>query len=466
MNVQDDAPAIRQARSDLEDFDSVVRMTAMRRWTLVLIALGEFVDGYDLIVIGGALLLLKPAFHLSASETGVLGAGAFFGAAAGLLVFGEVTDRLGRRNVFLYNFAFFVVFALISAFVANFAELLTFRILLGAVIGTDIATSMTFLAEISPRQHRGSWTGALPQVAWTLGALVSLLVALALFDAVGADAWRWMFALGAVPALVVLVGRRTIPESPRWLLAEGRHDEAEAAMRKLGLTAVAPAARRPEPAADTHLVALRPGSQGTYLDIFKKPYTAGAILAIVIVGLTPLVGAPASVIAPYVLHYVGLLGATASLKGSMFIWIGGLAGSLIAFATIDRIGRLVSSAISLFGAFVCLVLLAVLQGHPTPFVAIYILLGALTWFGASSFWALPTELLPTHLRARGQGLGNGLARAVVGATTWMVPAGIAALGFKTTIILLGACGIPLGIYALLGRKFEPRGRRLDEVPTP
>lgn len=464
MAIPSDMTGIGRAQADLEEFDTAVRMTAMRRWTLLLIALGEFVDGYDLIVIGGALLLLKPQFHLSASETGILGAGAFFGAAAGLLVFGEVTDRVGRRNVFLYNFGFFVVFALLSAFVTNFGELLACRVLLGAVIGTDIATSMTFLAEISPRQSRGSWTGALPQVAWTVGALVSLLVALALFNTVGAEAWRWMFALGALPALVVLVGRRTIPESPRWLVAQGRADDAAASMVKLGLSPAAPG-HRTKPAVSEAVIALRPGSEASYLDIFKRPYTGAAILAIVIVGFTPLVGAPASVIAPYVLHYVGLLGPTAALKGSMFIWIGGLVGSIVAFLTIDRIGRLVSSAISVFGAFVCLVLLALLTGHATAFVAVYVVLGALTWFGASSFWALPTELLPTHLRARGQGLGNGLARGVVGATTWIVPAGIAALGFEPTIILLGACGIPLGIYALLGRRFEPRGRPLDEMPS-
>lgn len=210
-------------------------------------------------------------------------------------------------------------------------------------------------------------------------------------------------------------------------------------------------------------LAVRSGSQGSYLDVFKRPYRAQAVLAIVIVGFTPLFGAPASVVAPYVLHYVGLLGATASLKGSMFIWIGGLVGSIVAFLTIDRIGRLVSTAISAFGAFVCLVLLTQLTGHATAFVAIYVLLGALTWFGASSFWVLPTELLPTHLRARGQGLGNGLARAMVGATTWIVPAGIAAFGFTSTIIILGGCGVPLGVYALLGRRYEPKGRDLDEI---
>lgn len=440
----------------LDTFDTI-RMTPQRLWTLILLALGEFVDGYDLIVIGGALLLLKPQLHLSASQTGLLGAGAFFGAGAGLFAFGEITDRIGRRNVFLYNFIFFVVFAVLSAFVTNYAELLTVRILLGAVIGTDIATSMTFLAEISPRRSRGSWTGAMPQIMWSLGAIVSLLVALVLFDHAGKDAWRWMLGLGAVPALVVLLGRRTIPESPRWLLAAGRAADAEAAMRKLGLSASQDA-----PAA-TAVPASQPGTQGRYWDIFRRPYTGQASLAIVIVGLTPLLGAPASVLAPYLLHFVGLLGATAALKGSLFTWVGGLAGSIVAFLTIDRIGRLASAAISTLGAFVVLTLLALTTGQHAVFVGLFVVLGFLTWFGASSFWALPTELLPTHLRARSQGLGQGITRCIVGATTWMVPAMITALGFKATVIMLGAAGIPLGAYAIWGRRYEPKQKTLEEI---
>jgi len=87
----------------------------------------------------------------------------------------------------------------------------------------------------------------------------------------------------------------------------------------------------------------------------------------------------------------------------------------------------------------------------------------LIWFGASSFWALPTELLPTNLRARAQGIGNGLARAMVGATTWIVPTGITTIGFKGTFLALGACGVLIGIYALTGLRFEPKGRDLDEL---
>ena len=443
----------------LQEFDSVVRMTPIRRRAMILIALGEFLDGYDLISIAGALLLLHARFNMTPSQTGLLGASAFFGAAIGLLIAGSIADRIGRRIVFLHNFWLFVILSLLAAAVTNYTELLIVRALLGVAIGADIATSMTLLGEISPRHSRGGWTGAVPQIAWTLGALCSLAVAIILINLTGPVAWRWLFGLGAIPALVILIGRRTLPESPRWLLSRGRTAEADAAMRLFGIEPRAPTTT---PSPDTP-VATAGGTAGSYLDIFRAPYTRQACLAIIIVGFTPLVGAAASVVAPYVPHFVGLLGPLAALKGGMLIWVGGLVGSILAFLTIDRIGRIWSTAISVWGCAVCMGLLILLMRVPAAFVTVYTIFGALVWFGASSFWVLPTELLPTHLRARAQGIGNGLARFMVGMTTWILPTGIATLGFQGTFLALAACGVMLGVYALTGLKFEPRGRELDEL---
>lgn len=447
------------AESQLREFDTVVRTTPIRRRAMILIALGEFLDGYDLISIAGALLLLHSRFNMTPSQTGLLGASAFFGAAIGLLIAGSIADRIGRRIVFVHNFWLFVILSLLAAAVTNYTELLMVRALLGVAIGADIATSMTLLGEISPRRSRGGWTGAAPQIAWTLGALCSLVIAVILIDVTGPLAWRWLFGLGAIPALVILIGRRTLPESPRWLLSRGRTAEAEAAMRLFGIEQPS----RPATSSAAAPAVTKGGAVGSYPDIFRAPYTRQACLAIIIIGFTPLVGAAASVVAPYVLHFVGLLGPVAALKGGMLIWVGGLVGSIVAFLTIDRIGRIWSTVISVWGCAACMGLLILLMQVPAAFVTVYAIFGALVWFGASSFWVLPTELLPTHLRARAQGLGNGLARFMVGVTTWIVPTGIATLGFQGTFLALAAAGVMLGIYALTGLRFEPRGRDLDEL---
>jgi len=180
-------------------------MTRPRRRALVAIGLGEFVDAYDLIVISGALLVLKPHFHLTTGQLGWLSAAAFFGSAVGALFFGDLADRIGRRRVFVLNLVAFVGLALVSAVVTELWMLFVVRVLIGVAIGADIAATISFLAELSPKGSRGGWTGAMPQITWSLGAICSVLVAAGLYVLVGSESWRLMFAVGALPAVVVLL---------------------------------------------------------------------------------------------------------------------------------------------------------------------------------------------------------------------------------------------------------------------
>src|SRR5690349_19992939 len=196
-------------------------MTRPRRRALIAIGLGEFVDEYDLIVISGLFYAHKPHYHLSTGEVGWLGAAAFFGSAVGAEFFGDLTDRIGRRRVFIVNLVAFVGLALLSAVVTEVWMLFVVRVLIGVAIGADIAASIAFLAELSPRGSRGGWAGAMPQIAWSLGAMCAVLAAAGLYVLVGTESWRLMFALGALPAVGVLIVRRSLPDSPRWLLAQG-----------------------------------------------------------------------------------------------------------------------------------------------------------------------------------------------------------------------------------------------------
>src|SRR5438270_4460979 len=207
-------------------------MTPTRRRGLIAIGLGEFVDAYDLIVISGALLALQSHFHLDKGQVGWLSAAAFFGSAAGALFFGDLADRIGRRRVFVLNLVAFVGLALASAAVTDVWMLFVARILMGVAIGADIAASISFLAELSPRGSRGGWTGAMPQITWSLGALTAILLDAGLYVVAGSQAWRLMLAAGAVPAVVVLLLRRSLPDSPRWLLARGRVDDAVTAFEQ------------------------------------------------------------------------------------------------------------------------------------------------------------------------------------------------------------------------------------------
>ena len=155
-------------------------LSRSQRYAAGLIAFGEFIDGYDLLVMGAAVILLRKQFGLTPQEVGLLGASTFMGAVVGLLVFGDLSDRVGRRSIFVINLFFFVVFAIASAFVNNVTRLFIMRILVGIGVGMDIPTSTAYLAEIAPAKQRGAVLGSLLNMMWILGAMTSTLLAIPL----------------------------------------------------------------------------------------------------------------------------------------------------------------------------------------------------------------------------------------------------------------------------------------------
>jgi MFS transporter, putative metabolite transport protein len=435
----------------LEHFDEV--MTPTRRRALITIALGEFVDGYDLIVIGGALLALKPQWNLTTGQTGLLGAITFFGSAAGAVVFGDLADRVGRRRIFVINLIAFVGLTLLSAVVSDYSLLLVIRALIGVAIGADIAASMSFLTELSPRASRGAWTGAFPQLAWTIGAMTSVLIDTALLAWGGPDGWRWMLALGAIPAVVVLLLRRSLPDSPRWLLSQGRDREALAAFRDLGIPGELHAGERLP-----YRQSLR-----AFGEVFRSPWTAAAIFAVLVTGLSAYVGGASSVLGPYVFEQIGHLSIVSSELAGAVIWAGGIAGSVTAFFVLDRIGRVQCVAIGLTGIFAVYLLMITAAWGTHWLVPLYFVQGFFTWVGASATWILAAELLPTRLRGRSLGLAHGFSRANLGVTAWITPPLLATLGFRPLVMIFGAVGLVLSAYSLTARRADATGRSVDEA---
>jgi MFS transporter, putative metabolite transport protein len=448
------------AGSWLGAFDDEVRMTRQRRRALVAIGLGEFVDAYDLIVISGALLVLKPHFHLSTGEIGWLSAAAFFGSAAGALFFGDLADRIGRRRVFVLNLVAFVGLALVSAVVTQLWMLFAVRILMGVAIGADIAASISFLAELSPKGSRGGWTGAMPQITWSLGAMCAVLVAAGLYVLVGSESWRLMFAVGALPAVAVLLLRRSLPDSPRWLLSQGRVAEAVAVFEQFGVS-VRDRSPLVAPAVPPGLVTGVRARLEPYAKLFAGERRGAVVFAILMIGLIPLNGIGQSVLTQYVLNEFGHLSKVGSLLGASVIWIGALAGSYLAWRTLDRIGRITSIVAALVGFVVVYLLWATVASGTSWLVPLYCLLGVVTWWGASACWPLPSELAPTEVRARAQGLGSGLQRVSIGVNVLFIPHELAWIGFRATLLVAAGISVALIPLALWGRRFEPSRKSLE-----
>src|SRR4051812_1591625 len=204
----------------------------LRRLTLAP-AWGEGVGGYDLGVLSVVLPLIATSMHISPLWAGLIGASSLIGIFLGSPIVGYLTDRFGRRRPFLIDIVAFVILGLLQGVVTEPWQLFVVRLLLGVAIGAEYAIGAAMLAEFAPTRGRGRRLSKL-LVFWYAGYLVSVVTAYALVDLAGWS-WRWVLVTSAVPALVVLALRIGLPESPRWLVHQGRVDEARAVVdRHLG----------------------------------------------------------------------------------------------------------------------------------------------------------------------------------------------------------------------------------------
>ena len=385
-------------------------------------ALGEFVDGYDMIVITVASIVLVPVFHLSPAAAGFLVSSAFIGAGFASLLLGDVVDRIGRLTVFTVDLILFVILAIFAALSTNYVELLTIRFFMGVGVGIDITASLPYLAEVSPKHTRGRILGSLPMLTWAFGALSSILLAVLLLSLFGSEAWRWMLGLSAIPALVTIGLRSRLPESPRWLESRGQVEDAKRSYKKFGV--------------ESALTSPKVSKKG-----FAKLLRGfGAILSVVLIinFVQALGGAVASVGTPYVFRYGALLGLNTAVAFSAFVWVGDILGVFVSVAVIDRISRRHTWYLSqTTNGFLGILIALAIMYKSFFLLPLFFLFGVCNWIGGSPLTVMwPTELFPTSMRGKSTGLGNTALRWGIALLAFILPVGIAAIGAVSTLLLL------------------------------
>lgn len=214
------------------------------RWHwLVVIGLGTvwILDGLEVTIVGSMSDALKPegtGLGLSSFQIGAAGATYVAGACLGALFFGQLTDRFGRKKLFLLTLGVYTVATVLTAFAPNPAWYFGARFLTGAGIGGEYAAINSAIDELIPAEYRGRVDVAINGSFW-VGAAGGALLTIPLLDPTVIDqawGWRLAFGLGAILAVGILLVRRNVPESPRWLFIHGRDEEAERIVKDIERT--------------------------------------------------------------------------------------------------------------------------------------------------------------------------------------------------------------------------------------
>ncbi|HZW52858.1 MAG TPA: MFS transporter, partial [Candidatus Elarobacter sp.] len=200
---------------------------------MVVIGLGItwILDGLEVTIVGSInpTLASKQGLSFTATETGFAATAYLVGAVIGALGFGYLTDRFGRKRLFLITLGWYLVCTTLTAFAWDFWSFAVFRALAGMGIGGEYSAVNSAIDELIPSHRRGTADIAI-NGSWWIGTLIGALVSIPLLDGrffPPSLGWRLAFGFGALLAVMVLFLRKSLPESPRWLLTHGRHGDAE-----------------------------------------------------------------------------------------------------------------------------------------------------------------------------------------------------------------------------------------------
>lgn len=402
-------------------------------------ALGGLLFGFDTGVISGAILFISKQFQLSALANGTVVSSVLFGALFGAVLSGRVSDYFGRRRLLLAIGVIFIIGTVASAIAPTVAWLIAGRIVVGFAIGISSFTVPLYLAELAPANLRGALVSA-NQLAITIGILLSYFVDLAFAKNGG---WRWMMAVGIIPAAGLLFGMIFLPESPRWLMLKGLHEKAKTVLQSIRsvTTDIQPEINEIQKALNQE--------KGDWRMLFQPWLRPALIAGFGMAFLQQATGINTIIYyAPTVLQMAGFHDATGAILATAGVGIVNVLFTVLALPLIDTIGRRPLTLVGLAGMALGLGSLSFAFHHAGGIT------GALKWVALGSMilyiacfafsmgimaWLIISEVFPLRIR--------GLANSLAVAATWGINM-IIAFTFLTLIQLLGASSTFL-IYCLI-----------------
>jgi sugar porter (SP) family MFS transporter len=423
-------------------------------------ALGGMLFGYDIGVISGAILFITNEFALSAGIEEVVVSSVLLGSLGGALVGGSLADRLGRRRLLIGAAIVFGLGAVGAALAPGTTWLIGARVVAGLAIGIASFVSPLYISEIAPVEIRGKLV-SINQVALTSGIVISYLVD---YVFAGAQAWRWMFALAAIPAAAFGVGLMFIPDSPRWLVGKGRTDEARSVLKRL---------RAPENV-ESELIKIKHGAaqqKAHWSELFNPNLRAPMIVGIGLAVAQQVTGINTVIYyAPTIFKAAGMSSASVAILASVGVGIVNVVLTLVAMQLVDRVGRRPLLLVSLAGMAGSLAVLGLAFSLPQ-------LAGSLGWIAVVSlmvyvgsfavglgpvFWLILSEIYPLRIRGRAMSIGtaaNWITNLIV-ALTFLTLTQV--LGKPATFWLYAVVSVGAWLFAFFLVP-ETKGKSLEQV---
>jgi MFS transporter, SP family, arabinose:H+ symporter len=401
----------------------------------LIAGLGGLLLGFDTAVIAGTTRALRETFSLSPTMLGITVSSALCGTVLGAAVAGRASDRFGRRACLSALGVLYLASAIGCALAWSWPALICFRIVGGLAVGASSVIGPLYIAEISPAAIRGRVVG-LFQLNVVVGILLAYLSNyLVSMGGFGSSEWRWKFGMAAIPAFAFFMAVFGIPQSPRWLIAVGRQDEACEVLRRVGES-------NPDREAEDIAKTLTAEHGARREPLFQSRYRRQIFLAISIGFFNQLSGINA------ILYYLNDIfaragfGKISSDAQAVAIGFTNLIFTILAMSMIDRIGRKKLLLTGAAGTAVCLAgVAAIFATGSHPGLLVWLLVGFIASFGFSQgtvIWVYLSEVFPNPVRAKGQSLGSF--------THWFMNALISAI-FPVMAARSGAA--PFVLFALM-----------------
>lgn len=430
-------------------------------------ALGGFLFGYDTAVINGANQFLKAHFGLDSVGEGLASSSAIIGCIPGALVAGFLSDRFGRKRVLLLAAALYAVSALLSAIPRTFDQFLVARFIGGLGIGVSSMVCPIYIAEVAPGPWRGR-LGSLFQLGIVTGIFVTLFVN-ARIQALGNEAWnttsgwRWMLGAELVPALMLAAMQFVVPESPRWLAAAGRENEAGAILEKAG----GPAHAASELAAVREVLKQE---EGRFIELFRGACRRPLLIAILLMAFSQFSGINAIMYYSTNIFTTAGVGVKDAFTASALIGLVNVVFTFVAIALVDRAGRrgllLVGLAIQVVALGAVGLMLQTSASGPALLATILLFIAAFAVALGPVPWIVCSEIFPTRTRGRAMSVATFTiwTACYLVAQTFPVLRDSAWVGPARTFWIYGFCSLAALVF-VLRMVPETKGRTLEEIET-